>query len=451
MPAITVGFAELEGRLEGIRRRLNSLSLFDCACAVGAALLLAASLLLASAFASSAAVFTWTLRATSLLLIFTLGLAAWWLRSRWLDLPRTAIFVDRRAALDARLATILAHAKSATASSLRPILLGQVYELGPQWSIERVAPRRLGRSAYALGAALLVFTLTLLLLPDDWPDAPEVLSVQTRPAAAAGDEDGQPADSLLASATGATGMAARNSRTGSAGSQAAGQPGDDRPGESSSSSDEEQGGGDDQDEIAGGDGADDGEQALPKDPSNDSLWGDSRGKEEERQGGKEREGGSSAKGGGGDREGQEKSRTPSTKPDDTKSQPSSDPPPKQMAKVQEQRAGSKAAAKVEGKNSPSGKPLGAKAAPMPDARQADARQTKPMLIKLEAFASKPSMKLEPQGEYPDSSRLGQSDERDEQPIDVGGEQLEDTELVRRQAISPAHRDLIRDLFTPKKP
>ena len=222
MPAITVGFPEFESRLDQIRRRMNRLALLDASCSAAAALLLAASLLIFAAFAFSPLVFAWTLRATTGVAAITVGASAWWLHRRWLDLYDTALHVDRRADMDARVSTMLAHPKSESRSAMRSLLLWQIFDRSSKWDIGRVAPLRVGRPAIAAAIALLIFLATVVLVPQSEDEPPPEMPAEVaaravgEPALGKPDRGGAADSPLQGETAGASGAGGEQAAPGNA-------------------------------------------------------------------------------------------------------------------------------------------------------------------------------------------------------------------------------------------
>lgn len=156
MALVSGGVAQVEAQLRAIRARLNGLVVQD-----------AASISLSTAILMAAGVVGAALRApaTAFAIVAGLGLIAaaattatcvWRAWRRWLSPTAAVHFVDRRARLDDRLATLLTEANSP--SPLLPILVDQALASRDAWSLGRLAPNRVARSASLVPAALAVLT-----------------------------------------------------------------------------------------------------------------------------------------------------------------------------------------------------------------------------------------------------------------------------------------------------
>jgi hypothetical protein len=93
----------------------------------------------------------------------SVGVAAWCVltvRRRWVDIAATAHLADHRGALTDRLATLIDLRFHPRPSRLAPVLVAQILALRQQWQPQRIAPRRVPRSVYAVIGALLALAFT---------------------------------------------------------------------------------------------------------------------------------------------------------------------------------------------------------------------------------------------------------------------------------------------------
>jgi len=165
MPAITVGYPEFEARLLKVKGVINRSSLTDAVCTVGATMMLAGAATTLSRLVFAGAPLAWIQLAVYAAAATKAVAVAWRLRTNWLDLHGTALHVDQQAGMHARLATMLAHPSPDTGSQLRTILLWEIFDLSPQWDLQRIAPRRIRRPAVALAIAVFTFALARFLQP----------------------------------------------------------------------------------------------------------------------------------------------------------------------------------------------------------------------------------------------------------------------------------------------
>ncbi len=436
MPAITVGFPEFEARLGAIRRRLNLISLQDSLCLGGAALILAISALFAASVIGDPGLASGTRLAASAIAIAAVATAAWQLRKRWLSLEDAAILVDRVGGLDARVSTMLAHPPREGSSELRSMLLMQVFELGSHWEVDRIAPLRLQRSAWALAAALAVLIATLLVLPD----APRQPPPEVASAAGAQGTTSAPAPQP----GGDSGVAAVGRGSGNGGSK-------------------NQSGGDKADSASG-----DGQRSA------------SPGNPQSQDGGDSPQLGHAKPATAGERDGERDHADPAAPSDDTdrpklagvdpaqltpRAKPRSD---KAAAQLEQKRPGDSAQPPPNAKPDPNRKSPeergGAKAAGSgkPGLDRSDAGnkvlgksaarlankdgEPQSMLIKLRAFATSLPLEMAPQAKGPGSPAGSTEDPGSEQP-ETAAEQLPDTG-VSRSHVTSSHQHLVRKLFTP---
>jgi hypothetical protein len=166
MAALSLGFDELERRLELIRRRLNLYALQDALYRAGAAILGGAAAVLAVAAFAEGPIFGPVRLGYLALAAAATAYFALRVRRQWLSLAAVAALVDRKAGLDCRLSTMLAHRGSPVPSRLRGLLLAEVFLLASRWTLKGVAPRRVPRSVAVFGAALALLIATLVFAPN---------------------------------------------------------------------------------------------------------------------------------------------------------------------------------------------------------------------------------------------------------------------------------------------
>jgi hypothetical protein len=173
MPAISLGFGEVEERLQQIRRRLNLLSFQHVAYLSGTLFVLLGALLVVVALRAPPDVFRWYLVGYAVVVCAGAGTATFRLRARWLSMEAIARLADREAHLDSRLSTLYAQRSRPQRSRLGGILLAQTLALGPRWDRSALAPRRVPRSLYPLlvSFAFLGATWFVPSLPSESPVA----------------------------------------------------------------------------------------------------------------------------------------------------------------------------------------------------------------------------------------------------------------------------------------
>lgn len=434
MPAITVGFEEFETRLDRVRKRLHLLAITDAVCISASAALLAGSVIIVAAFASGPEAFAWIARLAAVAALGAFATAAWRLWNRWPTLYETALYVDRTAGLDARVATMLAHPTAQARSPLRSLLLWEVFDLGPRWDVDRIAPLRISRPAIALATALAIFLAAALLAPDPEPEPPPEMGNR-----------GAPASSASVDAPGGRGVG-RDSPAEL--SQRAALTGEDATASSLRSGDR-----------LPGDSPDTGRLQSPGDP--------------QESGG--RDGGGKAGKATTDLDPGKVGKLPEP-PKATDLKPAAAPPVDQKvpkaprsapeAELQKKRdatnrqqspaernrpvAGKKGGSKAASANPRKGETGGTRgllakkgAKPLPPGESG-----KPMVIQLKAFAVQPAEQLEPQGR-PSGDDGAPNRETDAAPAPVASSQVDDS-VLQRSVVTRAHQDLIRELFTPKQ-
>jgi hypothetical protein len=163
MPAITLGLAEVEERLQALRWRLNSLTAQHGVYIASATAILLSAVLIPVGLRASPATFRIVACASAMvLLVVVLACVsyAWW---RWSDVQTVAHLVDERAQLTDRLATLVDLRFRPRPSRLAPVLVAQTLALGARWQAQRIVPRRVARSVFLLLAALVALASTTAL------------------------------------------------------------------------------------------------------------------------------------------------------------------------------------------------------------------------------------------------------------------------------------------------
>lgn len=174
MPARSFGYAEVEERLQEIRRRLNLLVLQQALYASASAGLLTAALLIVVALFAGSAAFRLSLWLALPVLVATVALAVRFVARRLVSLEATARFADRKAQLQDRLATLHAHGRARSPSRLADLLLAETLNFSPRWRVSALGLRQISRSIYlvVLSIALLGATAFLGPSPQENADAP---------------------------------------------------------------------------------------------------------------------------------------------------------------------------------------------------------------------------------------------------------------------------------------
>lgn len=191
MPAVTLGFEEIEDRLRKLRRRLNSFAAQHAGYVAGSISVFALTLVIVTALRGSPLVFRVTLwlAGAAVLAAAVSGIVI--LRERWCDTRRAAALADERGRLQDRISTLLASREQRPPSRLASLLLADTLALGARWEPGIIAPRRVPRSLYLLLAALAALGSTAFLsrpVPPAAVAAPGGLEgqiVESQPAAGA--------------------------------------------------------------------------------------------------------------------------------------------------------------------------------------------------------------------------------------------------------------------------
>lgn len=176
MPAMTVGFSEIEERLRLLRRRLNSLTLQHVLYVTGSVAVLAATLLIVLALRTRPSVFSvafWTILGA---VGSSLGVAGRQLRRQWVSVERACRWADQQAHLDDRLATLLAHRQHPRRSRLTGVLISQALALRHRWQPQTLAPHRVPRSVCLFGGSLMALLATAFLEREPAAPVPYVVT-----------------------------------------------------------------------------------------------------------------------------------------------------------------------------------------------------------------------------------------------------------------------------------
>ena len=160
MPAVTLGFEEIEDRLRMVGRRLNLFNAQHVGYTALSAVGFAGSILIVVALRGTPKVFSATLLVALAVGFSALLITPWLIVRRWRNLLTTAALVDRRAALQDRLATLLAVRDQQPPSRLAGLLMADTLALGRRWEARVVAPRRVPRSVYLFLTALVALGST---------------------------------------------------------------------------------------------------------------------------------------------------------------------------------------------------------------------------------------------------------------------------------------------------
>ena len=182
MPAITLGLAEVEERLQAIRRRLNSGTTLHAAFVGLSVSVLVGAALVVLGLRSSTAVFALAAWTGAALSISTWAGCAVYARRRWVDLTAAARLADRRAQLTDRLTTLADLRQRPRPARLAPLLVAQTLALGDRWRVDGIAPRRLPRTAFILLASILTLAAATWLAPEPPPAARPQRTVAGAPA-----------------------------------------------------------------------------------------------------------------------------------------------------------------------------------------------------------------------------------------------------------------------------
>ncbi len=190
MPAVTLGFEEIEDRLRILRRRLNLFAAQHAGYVVASVTAFALALVILAALRASPAVFQLALVLAGVAVLVSVGSALLLLRRRWCDLARAAALADRRGRLQDRILTLLAAREQRPPARLASLLLADTLALGTRWEPRVVAPRRVPRSIYLLLVALMALGSTAFLRHQP-PPAAALAGGVTRASAADSSESNQ--------------------------------------------------------------------------------------------------------------------------------------------------------------------------------------------------------------------------------------------------------------------
>ena len=168
MPAVTLGFEEIEDRLRMVRRRANLFDAQHLGFIGASSIALAAALVIVTALRGSAELFSATLLVMLMIGCVALLLTPWLIVRRWRTVPAAAALIDRRAGLQDRIVTLLAVRDQQPPARLAGFLLADTLALGRRWEPRVIVPRRVPRSVYAFVVALAALVSTLWL-PRDHP------------------------------------------------------------------------------------------------------------------------------------------------------------------------------------------------------------------------------------------------------------------------------------------
>jgi hypothetical protein len=434
MPAITVGFEEFETRLDRVRKRLHLLALTDAVCIAGSAALLAGSAIIVAAFATGPEAFAWIARLATAAAVAALAVATWRLWNQWPSLYETALYVDRKAGLDARVATMLAHPTSQARSPLRSMLLWEVFDLAPRWDVDRIAPLRIGRPAIALAIALVIFLAAALLAPDPEPEPPPEIGNR-----------GAPASSASVDAPGGRGgndsgtKQSQGAALDGEGSTISPFSGDRSPGDSPDTGQRGAAGGLRQ----AGNRDDRGRPSTAEKPATD-LDPDKLGDLPEPPKAED------LKPAAAPAADQKVPKAPRSAPEAERQKQRDAKRQKSPSERDRPAPGKKGGSKATSANPRRGETGGTRgllaekgAKPLPSGKAG-----KPMVIQLKAFAVQPAEQLEPQGR-PSGEDGAPDREAEAVPAPVASSQAEDS-LLQRSVVTRVHQDLIRELFTPEQ-
>jgi len=162
MAAITLGLAEVEERLQALRRRLNLTTAQHGFYIASSVLVAIIAVLVFTGLHASPQTFR-ILAWAGLALALSVAMAAvLYTRRRWLDTEAVARLADEHAQLTDRLATLTDLRLRPRPSRLAPVLVAQTLALGEQWQPRHIAPRVVPRSFLLLVASLLALTGTAL-------------------------------------------------------------------------------------------------------------------------------------------------------------------------------------------------------------------------------------------------------------------------------------------------
>lgn len=191
MPAITLGYSQIEQQIRLIRRRRNSVTVQQAVYLFGGVMLLGVALLIVLAVRGERLAFTvaFWLTLASVLVSAVAGVRSIW--HRWIRAAETPRWIDRAAQLDDRLATLVAHQGTPQPPRLMATLVSQLFALRYRWEPGTLVPRRVPRSVYFFVAALTALIATSFIerppaTPQRFPHAKTTASRSNSAADAAG-------------------------------------------------------------------------------------------------------------------------------------------------------------------------------------------------------------------------------------------------------------------------
>ena len=164
MPAVTLGFAQVEERLRRIRSRRNLIALRGSLLIAASNVVLFVAALVAIARRAPEPWFNIALWGGVAVVAAHTIVTALSLQRIWMPLDRMARWVDSAAHLDDRLATLRAESSRLEGSRFTPLLLSQTLALSSRWEPQALIPRTFPRAAIALGISLIALLLTILLV-----------------------------------------------------------------------------------------------------------------------------------------------------------------------------------------------------------------------------------------------------------------------------------------------
>jgi hypothetical protein len=184
MPAVTLGFEEIEHRLRALRRRVNLLIVQQVGYVSLSVISLAAATVVVTALRASPRAFELALVLGAVVVALTIAAASAILWRRWCSLSSAAQLADREGALQDRIRTLLAVRGRRPAPRLAPLLLAESIALGSRWDPRRLVRRRVSRLLYLLVTSVAALVSTAFLSPQP----PAAVEARTAPPRYAGME-----------------------------------------------------------------------------------------------------------------------------------------------------------------------------------------------------------------------------------------------------------------------